>query len=63
MFGIITGATQRSSQNTGFRAFGQNVETSNPGWQPFENLRENNPLTGNNNPPFSLYHQQICLII
>ncbi len=49
MFGITTGATQRSSRNTGFGMFGQSIRTSNLGWQSFKNLEGNNPSVGNNN--------------
>src|SRR6266540_1301985 len=38
IFGMTIGATQRSSQNTGFGIFGQRTGTSNLGWQPFGNL-------------------------
>ena len=59
MFGITTGATQGSSQNLGFGAFGQNVRTNNPGWQPFGNLEGGSSLAGNSNfnnpPPVSLF--------
>src|SRR6266508_3254663 len=46
MFNTMTEIMQGSSQNIGF---GQNTRISNPGWQPFENLRGNNPPAENNN--------------
>ncbi len=59
MFGITSGMIQGSSQNSGFGIFGQNVKTSNPGWQPFGNLEEGSSSAGNNNfnnpSPISLF--------